>query len=100
MKRSLIAICFLLVLHMKASCDDRKDEFKDGEIPMEIGNLPLELLILENFGLGELRRLWMGYNPLIGTLPIYVGNLSSSLEDVFAAYSRTKGFIPNEIANV
>lgn len=48
----------------------------------------------------QLRRLWIGYNPLTGTLPVSVGNLSSSLEYVYSDYSGIRGCIPDEIANL
>ncbi|KAK4361211.1 hypothetical protein RND71_020163 [Anisodus tanguticus] len=41
-----------------------------------------------------------GYNPLDGNLPASVGNLSSSLDYVYAAYSEIKGSIPSEIGNL
>lgn len=48
----------------------------------------------------RLRQLWIGYNPLNGTLPVSLGNLSDSLEYVYAAYSGIRGPIPVEIANL
>lgn len=48
----------------------------------------------------QLRQLWIGYNPLNGTLPVSLGNLSATLEYVYAAYSEIRGPIPDEIANL
>lgn len=48
----------------------------------------------------QLRQLWIGYNPLNGILPSSVGNLSTSLEYVYAAYCGIRGYIPNEITNL
>lgn len=48
----------------------------------------------------QLRQLWIGYNPLNGTLPVSMGNLSATLEYVYAAYSGIRGPIPDEIANL
>ncbi|XP_070023963.1 probable LRR receptor-like serine/threonine-protein kinase At3g47570 isoform X2 [Nicotiana sylvestris] len=45
----------------------------------------------------HLRQLWIGYNPLDGNLPASVGNLSSSLDYVYAAYSEIRGSMPREI---
>ncbi|XP_027095911.1 receptor kinase-like protein Xa21 [Coffea arabica] len=48
----------------------------------------------------QLRRLRIGYNPLNGILPSSVGNLSTSLEYVYAAYCGIRGYIPNEFTNL
>ncbi|KAL2494669.1 putative LRR receptor-like serine/threonine-protein kinase [Forsythia ovata] len=48
----------------------------------------------------HLRQLWIGDNPLNGILPASIGNLSASLERIYAANSGIRGHIPNEIGNL
>ncbi|KAK2972168.1 hypothetical protein RJ640_029206, partial [Escallonia rubra] len=51
--------------------------------------------------MGLLYRLyWLLLNPFNGTLPVYIGNLSSSLEKISAAGCGIKGTVPNEIGNL
>ncbi|XP_061373650.1 receptor kinase-like protein Xa21 [Gastrolobium bilobum] len=48
----------------------------------------------------QLKRIWLSLNPLNGTLPNSIGNLSSSLQ-IFNAWScNIKGEIPSEIGNL
>ncbi|XP_015169231.1 probable LRR receptor-like serine/threonine-protein kinase At3g47570 [Solanum tuberosum] len=48
----------------------------------------------------HLRKLWIGYNPLNGNLPASIGNLSSSLDYIYAVNSEIRGYIPSEIGNL
>ncbi|WCJ41969.1 Receptor kinase-like protein Xa21 [Euphorbia peplus] len=48
----------------------------------------------------NLTTLILGDNPLNTTLPISIGNLSSSLEDFYIAASGLTGIIPKEIGNL
>ena len=48
----------------------------------------------------NLRQVILSCNPLKGTLPISVGNLSSSLEDLVADSCQIKGSIPEGIGNL
>ncbi|KAA8519634.1 hypothetical protein F0562_013921 [Nyssa sinensis] len=45
----------------------------------------------------HLRVLWIYHNPLKGLLPVSIGNLSNSLENIDASFCGIKGTIPNEI---
>ncbi|KAL7241981.1 hypothetical protein ACSBR1_014539 [Camellia fascicularis] len=48
----------------------------------------------------DLKVLWIDYNPLDGILPITIGNLSTSLENMDADSYGIKGNIPSEIGNI
>ncbi|KAA8519632.1 hypothetical protein F0562_013923 [Nyssa sinensis] len=48
----------------------------------------------------HLRVLWIDHNPLKGLLPVSIGNLSNSLENIDASYCGIKGTIPNEVGNL
>ncbi|XP_059638687.1 receptor kinase-like protein Xa21 [Cornus florida] len=88
-------------------------------LPNSLGNLELlELLNLEgNNFIGEssnaelslitaltkcrrLRKLWIAENPLNGILPVSIGNLSTSLQEIDARNCEIKGSIPNHIGNL
>ncbi|KAK2980715.1 hypothetical protein RJ640_028278, partial [Escallonia rubra] len=90
-----------------------------GIIPNSLGNLGL----LEHLNLGynnfisepsspelsfitsltnckKLRVLDFSDNPIAGTLPVSIGNLSASLQKFYAYRCRIRGTIPNEISNL
>ncbi|KAK2979885.1 hypothetical protein RJ640_023956, partial [Escallonia rubra] len=48
----------------------------------------------------KLRELAIGGNPIAGTLPTSIGNLSASLQKIYADGCRIRGTIPNEIGNL
>ncbi|KAK2992072.1 hypothetical protein RJ640_026593, partial [Escallonia rubra] len=48
----------------------------------------------------ELTVLSIGDNPIAGTLPVSIGNLSASLQKFYAYECRIRGTIPNEIGNL
>ncbi|RVX13490.1 Receptor kinase-like protein Xa21 [Vitis vinifera] len=48
----------------------------------------------------RLRILYLSFNPLIGILPISIGNLSTSLQLFGASTCKLKGNIPTEIGNL
>ncbi|KAK2983458.1 hypothetical protein RJ640_024454, partial [Escallonia rubra] len=48
----------------------------------------------------KLRVLEISNNPITGTLPVSIGNLSTSLEVIYATGCRIRGTIPNEISNL
>ncbi|KAK2979884.1 hypothetical protein RJ640_023955 [Escallonia rubra] len=48
----------------------------------------------------KLRVLSISRNPIAGTLPVSIGNLSASLQKFYAFKCRIKGTIPNEISNL
>ncbi|XP_059637190.1 LRR receptor-like serine/threonine-protein kinase EFR isoform X1 [Cornus florida] len=48
----------------------------------------------------RLKKLWIKENPLNGILPVSVGNLSTSLQSIYASYCEIKGRIPNHIGNL
>ncbi|KAK2972553.1 hypothetical protein RJ640_022404, partial [Escallonia rubra] len=48
----------------------------------------------------ELTVLSIGDNPIAGTLPVSIGNLSASLQKFYAYECRIRGTVPNEIGNL
>ncbi|KAK2979895.1 hypothetical protein RJ640_023966, partial [Escallonia rubra] len=48
----------------------------------------------------KLRVLSIRRNPIAGTLPVSIGNLSASLQYFYAYRCRIRGTIPNEIGNL
>ncbi|KAK2992829.1 hypothetical protein RJ640_001177, partial [Escallonia rubra] len=48
----------------------------------------------------KLRVLAISDNPIAGTLPVSIGNLSASLQRFYAYRCRIRGTIPNEISNL
>ncbi|KAF2299053.1 hypothetical protein GH714_030249 [Hevea brasiliensis] len=46
------------------------------------------------------KHLWISENPINGLLPTQIGNLSSSLEIIYADFCNIKGSIPMEIGNL
>ncbi|KAL8508559.1 hypothetical protein ACS0TY_018980 [Phlomoides rotata] len=90
-----------------------------GVLPHFLGNLTLlQVLILESNNLRidsssselsfitsltncrHLTELAIVGNPLNGTIPISIGNLSSSLQNIFASNCEIKGTIPADIGNL
>ncbi|KAK2992073.1 hypothetical protein RJ640_026594, partial [Escallonia rubra] len=90
-----------------------------GIVPNSLGNLGLleHLNLGDNNFIGEpsspelsfitslsnckkLRVLAISDNPIAGTLPVSIGNLSASLQKIFAYRCRIRGTIPNEIGNL
>ncbi|KAK2972554.1 hypothetical protein RJ640_022405, partial [Escallonia rubra] len=48
----------------------------------------------------KLKLLEVGYNPITGTLPVSIGNLSASLQKISVNGCRIRGTIPKEISNL
>ncbi|KAJ9691207.1 hypothetical protein PVL29_013399 [Vitis rotundifolia] len=90
-----------------------------GNVPKDLGNLiKLEYLDLEGNQLTNehlasevgfltsltnckfLKKLWIGYNPLKGTLPNSLGNLPVALESFIATACQFRGTIPTGIGNL
>ncbi|KAK2978042.1 hypothetical protein RJ640_000703 [Escallonia rubra] len=90
-----------------------------GVIPNSLGNLKLleDLTLGGNNFIGEtstpelsfitsltnctkLRMLEISDNPIIGTLPVSVGNFSTSLQEIYAYRCGIRGTIPDEISNL
>ncbi|KAF2314369.1 hypothetical protein GH714_025741 [Hevea brasiliensis] len=90
-----------------------------GVVPAALGNLRLlhSLAFKANFPTTEsstseinflasltnckyLKNLWISENPINGLLPTQIGNLSSSLEIIYADFCNIKGSIPMEIGNL
>ncbi|KAJ9153490.1 hypothetical protein P3X46_026921 [Hevea brasiliensis] len=90
-----------------------------GVVPAALGNLRLlqSLAFKANFLTTEsstseinflasltnckyLKNLWISENPLNGFLPTQIGNLSSSLEIIYADFCNIKGSIPMGIGNL
>ncbi|XP_021907543.1 receptor kinase-like protein Xa21 [Carica papaya] len=93
--------------------------FFSGHIPDTLGNLKsLQLLSLHHNNLTaqssdspwgflyslancrQLRVIDLSYNPLAGSLPISIGNLSSSVQKLYAINCRIRGGLPKEIGNL
>ena len=47
-----------------------------------------------------LRKISVANNPLTGILPVSIGNLSSSIEDIYAGGYKMKGRIPKTVGNL
>ncbi|KAK2988248.1 hypothetical protein RJ640_000009, partial [Escallonia rubra] len=48
----------------------------------------------------KIRMLDFDTNPISGTIPVSIGNLSASLQEIYANGCRIRGTIPNEISNL